>query len=121
MHLYNENRTDRPKGSNVSYTVTVSFDRKREYEIMLHDGEIQSMDKDQARAWLTREFEDLECVPSNPTGKILLLDVVLNVARYGGEDRFEEAGEWARSYAIAVTVVLERQVIRVDVGNFVVG
>ena len=105
----------------MSYAVTVSFDRKREYEIMLHDGEIQGLGKEQARAWLAQEFEDLECVPSNPTGKILLLDMVLNVARYGGEDRFEEAGEWARRYAIAVAVVLERPVVRVDIGNFAVG
>ncbi|MCB1776227.1 MAG: hypothetical protein KDI50_02215 [Candidatus Competibacteraceae bacterium] len=105
----------------MSYTVTVSFDRKKEYEIMLHDDEMQSLNKEQARTWLIREFEELECVPSNPTGKILLLDMVLNVARYGGEDRFEEAGEWARCYAIAVAVVLERPAIRVDVGNFVVG
>ena len=40
---------------NVSYTVIVSFDRDREYEIMLHDGDIQGMDRDRARAWLAGE------------------------------------------------------------------
>lgn len=105
----------------MNYAVIVSFDLKREYEIMLHDGEIQSLDKEQARAWLAGEFEVLECVPSNPMGKVLLLDMILNVARYGGEERFEEEGEWARRYAIAVAAVLERPVVRVDIGNFVVG
>ncbi len=105
----------------MSYTVTVSFDRGREYEIMLHDGDMQGMDKDQARAWLAGEFEEMGCIPSNPTGKILLLDMILNVAMYGGEERFEEGGEWARNYAIAIAVSLERLAIRVDVANFLVG
>ena len=105
----------------MSHTVIVSFARNREYEIMLHDGDARGMDKDQARAWLAGEFEEMGCVPSNPTGKILLLDMVLNVAMYGGEERFEGGGEWARNYARAVAVSLERPVIRVDIANFVVG
>lgn len=105
----------------MSYIIIVSFDPNKEYEIMLHDNDIQGMDKEQARAWLAKEFEEMECVPSNPMGKVLLLDMILNVARYGGEERFEEHGEWARHYAIAIAVVLERPVIKVDVNNFVVG
>ena len=105
----------------MSHAVTVSFDRNSEYEIMLHDGYVLGMDKEQARTWLAREFEELECVPSNPMGKILLLDMILNVAKYAGEECFEGDGEWARNYAIAVAVSLERPAIRVDVANFVVG
>ena len=105
----------------MSYTVIVSFDRDREYEIMLHDGDVQVMDKEQARTWLAREFEELGCVPSNPVGKILMLDMILNVAKYADEECFERDNEWARNYAIAVAVSLERSAIRVDVANFVVG
>jgi hypothetical protein len=54
-------------------------------------------------------------------GKILLLDMILNVAKYAGEECFENGGEWARNYAIAVAVSLERPAIRVDVANFMVG
>ena len=104
----------------MSHAVTVSFDLAREYEIMLHNSDMQGMDKEQARTWLAREFEELECVPSNPVGKILLLDMILTVAKYAGEECFEGGGEWARSYAIAVAVSLERSAIRVDVANFVV-
>ena len=30
-------------------------------------------------------------------GKVLVLDMILNVAKYGGESRFEQAGEWAKA------------------------
>lgn len=105
----------------MSYTVIVSFDRDREYEIMLHDGDVQGMDKEKARTWLAREFEELGCVPSNPVGKILMLDMILNVAKYADKECFDGDSEWAKNYAIAVAVSLQRSAIRVDVANFVVG
>jgi hypothetical protein len=105
----------------VSHAVTVSFGPDREYEIMLHDSAMQAMSKDQARAWLGREFEEMECSPSNPMGKVLVLDMILNVAKYGGEERFREGGEWAKNFALAVAGALQRQAVKVDVANFVVG
>ncbi|MGB2681713.1 MAG: hypothetical protein WBE39_10410 [Candidatus Competibacter sp.] len=105
----------------MSYAVTVAFNLGREFEIMLHEDDLQGMDEEQARAWLLKEFQDLECVPSSPSGKILLLDMMLNVALYGGEERFEENGAWAKNYARAVAAALRRPVIKVDVSNFVVG
>lgn len=105
----------------MSHAVTVSFGPDREYEIMLHDSDMQAMGRDQARAWLGREFEEMECSPSNPMGKVLVLDMILNVARYGGEERFREGGEWAKNFALAVAGALQRQAVKVDVANFVVG
>ena len=54
-------------------------------------------------------------------GKILALDMILNVAKYGGEERFRQAGEWARRFAAVTAVALGRPVLKVDVANFVVG
>ncbi len=105
----------------MSQHVTVSFGAEREYEITVHDKEADALTRDQARAWLSREFEALECTPSNPMGKILVLDMILNVAKYGGEDRFKEGGEWARQFAAATAVALGRGAIRVDVASFTVG
>ena len=105
----------------MSFTVIVAFGAGREYEILLHDKDVAAMSKDQARAWLYGEFEALECTPSNPMGKVLVLDMVLNVAKYGGEARFEAGGDWARTFALAVAVTLQRPVVRVDVVGFVVG
>lgn len=105
----------------MSQVVIVAFGTDREYELTLHEGDLAGLGKDQARAWLAKEFEDLECTPSNPMGKVLVLDMMLNVAKYGGEDRFAAAGEWARKFAAVTAMLLERPVIRVDVGTFTVG
>lgn len=105
----------------MSYTVTVVFGGDREYEFALHDADVASTTKDQARSWLAREFEDLECTPSNPMGKVLVLDMILNVAKYGGEGRFEQGGEWAKKFAVVTAAALDRPVVRVDVASFIVG
>lgn len=105
----------------MSRIVIVAFGPDREYELTVNDGEAASLKKDEARAWLAKEFEDLECTPSNPMGKILVLDMILNVAKYGGEARFAEKGDWAGRFAVATAVALERPVIRVDVAAFTVG
>ena len=105
----------------MAQTVIVSFGTNQEYEFTVQDADVAGIGKDQARAWLSKEFEDLECTPSNPMGKVLVLDMVLNVAKYGGESRFEQAGEWARKYALHTAVALDRPTVRVDVSSFVVG
>lgn len=105
----------------MSHTITVVFGPGREYEFVVHDQNKASMAKDQARAWLAHEFEALECTPSNPMGKILVLDMILNVGKYGGEERFKQGGEWARRFATAVAVSLDRPAIKVDVAAFLVG
>ena len=105
----------------MPYQVIVSFGADRDYEFAVHDADVAGLTKDQARAWLAQEFEALECTPSNPMGKVLVLDMILNVAKYGGEPRFEQAGEWAKQFARVTAAALDRPAIRVDVKGFVVG
>lgn len=105
----------------MTQTVLVFFGENREYEFTVHDTDVAGLPRDQARAWLSKEFEDLECTPSNPMGKILVLDMILNVAKYGGEQRFEQGGEWAKKFAAVTAVMLARPVMKVDLANFVVG
>ncbi len=105
----------------MSQKVLVSFGANNEYEFNVQSADTVGMDKSTARAWLGQEFEDLECAPSNPMGKVLVLDMILNVAKYGGTARFAEAGDWAHKFAAAVAVSLDRPVAKVDVGTFTVG
>lgn len=101
-------------------TVIVSFARDREYEIKFSDSDKNLFTPEQAHAWLDHEWNDLDCVPTNPMGKVLRLDKVLLIAQYAGEKRFVEAGEWAKNYARAVLVVLGRDAVHVDIAEHAV-
>lgn len=105
----------------MAHVVVVTFGNDREYEITVPASDLAAFDRNSARAWLEQEFEALECEPSNPMGKILLLDMILNVAKYGGERRFMAGGEWSRRFAAATAVLLDRPAMRVDVAGFTVG
>ena len=105
----------------MSSTIIVDFGVGREYSFNVQAQAIQDLSKEEAQTWLAHEFEELECVPSNPVGKILLVDMILNVAKYGGEERFKAPGAWAQQFVKAVAVCLKRSVVRIDVSEFVVG
>ena len=105
----------------MPYTVTVSFGPNSEYDFKFLDAEVQQLVREDASRWLQQEFDTLDCSPRNPVGKILLLDVILDVARYGGESRFAAVGDWARHFALCCAATLKRETIRVDVPNLVIG
>ena len=103
------------------YTVTVAFRADREFEFHVHADDVAGLDPHLAREWLHEEFDELECTPTNPMGKVLVLDMILNVAKYGGESRFEQGTEWAKKFAVVTAAALDRPALRVDVSSFVVG
>lgn len=105
----------------MKHSVSVSFGPEREYEFSLHESDVAALGKEQARAWLAAEFEVLECAPANAMGKLLILDMILDVAKYGGEERFRQDGDWAKQFATSVAGALGRPAIKVDVANAVVG
>ncbi|HEX8989241.1 MAG TPA: hypothetical protein VF816_14880 [Rhodocyclaceae bacterium] len=104
----------------MTCTVTVSFGRNSEYQYHFHDDEVGTLSRDEAKAWLHAEYESLECQPRNPVGKILLLDVMLDVAKYGGESHFAAPDDWAKRFALCCAAAMTRDV-RIDVANLVVG
>ena len=101
----------------MTYNVTVSFSRDRQYEFKFLDNDANLLTSAQAQEWLDREWEDLDCVPTNPVGKVLRLDKVLLVAQYAGERRFSEGGDWAQRYARAVVSALSRDTVLVDIAE----
>jgi hypothetical protein len=105
----------------MSYQVTVAFSGGKEHEIHLLESDLIGLTPDRAHLWLDEEWIALECEPLNPVGKILLLDKILSVAKYGGEKRFIQNDEWARQFARCVALLLDRPAIRVDVAALVVG
>lgn len=101
-------------------TIVVYFGQNSEYEFKVHEAEAQSLTRDDASHWLHEQYEALECAPRNPVGKLLLLDIILDVAKYGGETRFANDAAWAQRYALCCAAALKRDA-RIDVPNFVVG
>lgn len=79
--------------------------------------EVQPMPHDMARQWLDQQFSDLECEPLRLTGKVLLADKVLAIAQAAGPSRFSQPQyrPWAQVFARAVSAMLAKPVVRIDV------
>lgn len=101
--------------------VVVSFDRAKQYQFRVLDRDLAGVTADDASRWLDEQWNVLECEVVRPTGKILLFDKVLGVARNAGETRFAEQSPWAQSFARNVARLLERPVVVVDVEEDRVG
>jgi len=102
-------------------TVIVAFARDREYELRITAGDAPLPTAQEGDLWLTRQFEELGCIPRSMVGKVLVLDKVLEVAREAGEKRFAVDVAWAERYARAVLATLNRQSVRVDIEGNAVG
>ncbi len=68
-----------------------------------------------ARQWLERTYDEFGCVPTRPTGKVLMLDKILGIADAAGEKHFQRDSEWGKLYAQAVSSVLDRTSVQVNV------
>lgn len=105
----------------MSHTVIVVFGKGKEYEFKFTQADLSGQTAEEARRWFDKEFVNLECEPSNPVGKVLIIDKVLNVAKYGGEARFADGGGWAKDFTRNAALALGRDTIRVDVADFIIG
>lgn len=101
----------------MQHHIIVTFGRDAEFEYKVPGGSAP----EEARAWFEREFEVLECDLATPTGKILAVDRILSVAKYAGQQRFAVQQTWAEQFARYAAALLGRQLIRVDVENFIIG
>jgi hypothetical protein len=103
------------------YHVIVSFGKDKEYPYQFSQADLSDSSLEEARRWFDKEFVDLGCEPSNRMGKVLIIDKILNIARYGGEQRFIDGKTWATQFARYTALALGRDTIRVDVDAFNIG
>jgi hypothetical protein len=68
---------------------------------------------DVARKWLDEQFVALQCEPLRASGKLLLADKVVVVAREAGVRHFADAA-WGAAFAAAASAALGRQLLHVD-------
>ena len=91
--------------------VSVKLAANQEYRFDLEGAE--PMAHEAGRRWLDDQFIALDCEPLRASGKVLLADKVLVVARDAGFTRLGDR-EWLGQVARAVTAALSRPVVRID-------
>lgn len=104
----------------MSYNVIVAFGKHQEYGIGLTESELAGHTAEEARRWFETQYEELACEPSNPVGKVLVLDRILGVARSVGPEAFARGDTWAKRYALYAALVLGKDVLRIDVEGLTV-
>ncbi len=92
--------------------ISVVFDKGIELTFHVPDG--TPLAHDAARAWLDKQFTELECEPLRASGKVLTADKVLVVTQAAGPALFNDA-KWVVNYVAAVSAALGKPMIRVDV------
>ncbi len=103
------------------YQVVVCFGKDRRYPYQFSEQELAGSSPDEARRWFDKEYSDLKCEPSNPMGKVLIIDKILSIARSGGEQRFIDDKTWATQFARYTSLALGRDMISVDVEAYRIG
>lgn len=68
---------------------------------------------DAARKWLDGQFVELECEPLRASGKLLLADKVVVVAREAGTKHFADP-VWGAAFAAAASAALGKPRVQVD-------
>lgn len=97
--------------------VRVIQDERTEWRFDLDQQE--AMSNAQGREWLDAQFTQLGSEPLRPTGKLLLADKVLVVARDAGA-RLLDDPQWGMAFARAASAALAKPVVRIDLGAMTV-
>ena len=97
--------------------VLVTLSPDQEFRLDAQGG--QPLSHEDARRWLDDEFLRLECEPLRASGKVLLADKVLTVARAAGAMLLADPA-WSGQFARATVAALARPVVRVDVPGMAV-
>lgn len=75
--------------------------------------------QEQARGWLDTQFVQLECEPLRATGKVLLADKLIAIARAAGPELLGDP-QWFSSFARAASAALAKPVVRLDLEQLTV-
>jgi hypothetical protein len=105
----------------VEYNVLVKLGKGKDYEIKLHERDLSGSTPQTARRWFEQQFIEMGCTPTNPTGKTLLVDLIVGVAKAMGDKPFAQDEPLAREFARNAIAVLQRHAISIDVERLSVG
>lgn len=96
--------------------IAISFAPDSACHFTVDHGSIDGIDKNSAADWFNRQFDALGCKLPNPTGKIIMRNVVVQVAKAAGEPRFKTDPKWAELFAQNCAALFRQQnLVNVDV------
>ena len=99
----------------MEYSIFVKFGAGKAFELRLQDRDLGGATPQSARRWFEQQFDDMGCTPTNPTGKTLLVDLILGVARAMGEKPFANGDSAAREFAVNALTVLQKSTVSIDI------
>jgi hypothetical protein len=98
--------------------VVVKFAPGQEIHVTVRDA--PPMSHDDGRQWLDNQYQVFDCDLQRASGKVLLADKVLAIARAAGHAQFGDEA-WARDFACATSAALSRSFVTIDVAAALVG
>ena len=84
------------------------------HEFALGDADLLGCNRRIADEWLGREFEAAGCVPTNPVGKLILADKVMQLALGIPAATLAQPTPWLHDFLRAVACGLDRPMVVID-------
>lgn len=99
----------------MRHQVTIIFSPDQRLEYTLNDLDLSDTSIETAQSWLYAKWEELECEPFRPSGKVLLLDRILGIAQEVGYHELNDHPEIAENFAKNIAIALDSQKVTVDI------
>lgn len=96
-------------------TIIFSATDHVDFNFFIHDTSEQAQQA--ARTWLEDKWEELECEPLRPSGKVLLLDRILGIADALGYHWCQNHPEQAQEFAEKCALALDSSTVQIDLPN----
>ena len=105
----------------MRHQVTIIFSPKQTLEFAFNALDLSDAAIESAQQWLAAKWEELECEPFRPSGKVLLLHRILGIAQEVGYHQLSELGDIADIFAKIIATALDAQHAVVDIPALTVG
>lgn len=101
--------------------VTVNFGNGRILQLQATCDASNPMASASAYAWLEATYEKMECEPVRLSGKVLLLDRVLAIAKVAGYEGLSQDNTLAHDFVCNTVLAVGHSRITIDVPGLTVG
>lgn len=104
----------------MKHQVTFIFSPDQRLEYTLNDLDLSEASIEAAQQWLYAKWEELECEPFRPSGKVLLLDRILGIAQEVGYHELNDHPALAENFAKHIAIALDSAHVTVDMPALIV-